>query len=150
MTETTPVAAPVQASALTARLVAGLDLGELTSLYCDLHQHPELSFHEGRTAGIFASRLQRAGATVTTGVGRTGVVGLLENGVGPTVLVRADMDGLPIEERTGLEYASRAVGTTPPAPRPPSCMPAATTYTSAPWSARWTSWRRTATPGRAR
>ena len=76
-------------------------------LYRDLHAHPELSFQETRTAGIVAERLAALGFEVTTGVGITGVVGVLANGDGPTVLLRADMDALPVEERTGLDYASR-------------------------------------------
>lgn len=79
---------------------------EWAELYRDLHQHPELSFQEERTAGIVAHRLAAAGLEVTTGVGGTGVVGVLRNGDGPVVLVRADMDALPVEEKTGLPYAS--------------------------------------------
>lgn len=78
----------------------------LTSLYQDLHAHPELSFAETRTAGIVAARLAELGVEVTTGVGRTGVVGVLRNGEGPVVGLRADMDALPVEEKTGLPYAS--------------------------------------------
>lgn len=62
--------------------------------------------HETRTAKIAADRLKKAGYEVTTGVGQTGVVGVLSNGAGPTVMLRADMDGLPIAEDTGLAYAS--------------------------------------------
>src|SRR5271157_2024708 len=76
-------------------------------LYKDIHAHPELSMHETRTAGIAADRLRKAGYEVTTGVGKTGVVGLLRNGEGPTVMLRADMDALPIAEATGLPYASK-------------------------------------------
>jgi hippurate hydrolase len=83
---------------------------EWAELYRDLHRHPELAFQETRTAGIVASRLRSAGYDVTEGVGRTGVVGVLANGVGPVVLLRADMDALPVEEATGLEYASTARG----------------------------------------
>jgi amidohydrolase len=78
-------------------------------LYRDLHQHPELSHQEHRTAGLVAERLTQAGFEVTTGVGGTGVVGILRNGGGPTVLLRADMDALPVKEDTGLPYASTAV-----------------------------------------
>ena len=78
----------------------------LEELYYDLHAHPELSFAEHRTAGIVADRLTALGLAVTTGIGRTGVVGVLANGDGPTVLLRADMDGLPVAEETGLPYAS--------------------------------------------
>lgn len=81
--------------------------------YRDLHRHPELSFQEHRTARIVADRLRALGLQVASGVGRTGVVGVLRNGEGPTVLLRADMDGLPVQEDTGLPYASTARGTDP-------------------------------------
>ncbi|KQZ11309.1 amidohydrolase [Agromyces sp. Root1464] len=84
---------------------------DLAAVYRDLHANPELSFQEHRTAGIVAETLTALGLTVTTGIGRTGVVGVLENGDGPTVLLRADMDGLPVLEATGLPYASTARGT---------------------------------------
>ena len=87
-------------------MAGGPDLDELAALYRDLHAHPELAFAEHRTAGIVAARLNDLGYRVTTGVGGTGVVGVLANGAGPTVLLRADMDGLPVLERTGLPYAS--------------------------------------------
>src|SRR5690349_23822466 len=86
---------------------------DLDAVYRDLHANPELSFQEHRTAGIVAEALGRFGFDVTAGVGRTGVVGVLENGEGPTVLLRADMDGLPVLEATGLPYASTARGTDP-------------------------------------
>jgi hippurate hydrolase len=85
-------------------------LGELEELYKDVHRHPELSMREERTAGLAAERLGKAGFEVTTGVGKTGVVGLLRNGDGPTVMVRADMDALPVREQTGLDYASETDG----------------------------------------
>jgi hippurate hydrolase len=81
-------------------------LPDLEALYKDIHSHPELSMQETRTAGIAAKRLKDAGYEVTTGVGKTGVVGLLRNGDGPTVMLRADMDALPVKEQTGLPYAS--------------------------------------------
>jgi amidohydrolase len=80
---------------------------DLEAFYKDLHAHPELSMQEVRTAGLAADRLRAAGYEVTTGVGKTGVVGLLRNGDGPTIMLRADMDALPIEEATGLPYASK-------------------------------------------
>ena len=86
---------------------------EWVSLYQDLHRNPELSFQETRTAGIVAARLRDLGYDVTEGVGRTGVVGLLANGDGPVVLLRADMDALPVAESTGLGYASTARGVDP-------------------------------------
>jgi metal-dependent amidase/aminoacylase/carboxypeptidase family protein len=73
-------------------------LPDIEALYKDIHAHPELSMHETRTAGIAADRLKKAGYEVTTGVGKTGVVGLLRNGEGETVMLRADMDALPIAE----------------------------------------------------
>lgn len=86
---------------------------DLAELYKDLHEHPELSHHERRTAAAVAERVQAMGYEVATEVGGTGVVGRLENGAGPTVLLRADMDALPVEEKTGLPYASTATGTDP-------------------------------------
>jgi amidohydrolase len=86
-------------------------LPDLEALYKDVHSHPELSMQETRTAGLAADRLRSAGYEVTTGVGTTGVVGVLRNGDGPTVMLRADMDALPVEEATGLPYASKATAT---------------------------------------
>ncbi len=77
--------------------------------YRDLHQHPELSHLEHNTAAAVAERLAKFGFEVTTGIGGTGVVGVLHNGEGPTVLLRADMDALPVKEDTGLPYASTEV-----------------------------------------
>jgi amidohydrolase len=90
-------------------VVKNLDslLPDLEALYKDVHAHPELSMQESRTAGLAADRLRAAGYEVTTEVGGTGVVGLLRNGHGPTVMLRADMDALPIKEATGLPYASK-------------------------------------------
>jgi len=81
---------------------------KLEALFLDFHQHPELSHMETRTAGIIAKELRAAGAEVTEGIGGTGVVGVMRNGPGATVLVRADMDGLPLKEDTDLAYASEA------------------------------------------
>src|SRR4051812_33737388 len=81
-------------------------LPDLERVYTDIHAHPELSMQETRTAGIAADRLRAAGVNVTTGVGKTGVVGVLRNGDGPTIMLRADMDALPVREETGLAYAS--------------------------------------------
>jgi hippurate hydrolase len=86
---------------------------ELRPLYEDLHAHPELSFSETATAAKLADRLRALGFEVTTGVGKTGLVGVLRNGAGKTVMLRTDLDGLPIEEKTGLPYASRATGIDP-------------------------------------
>ena len=86
-------------------------LPDLEKLYTDIHAHPELSMQETRTAGIAAARLRDAGYDVTSGIGKTGVVGLLRNSDGPTVMLRADMDALPVQEATGLPYASKATAT---------------------------------------
>ncbi len=85
----------------------------LPALYRELHRHPELSFQEHATAELVAAELERCGFDTTSGVGGTGVVGLMANGPGPTVLLRADMDALPVAEDTGLEYASTGRGTDP-------------------------------------
>jgi hippurate hydrolase len=78
----------------------------LEAFYRDLHAHPELSLEEKRTAGKIAERLRAAGFEVAEGIGGHGVVGILKNGAGPTLMIRADMDALPIVERTGVPYAS--------------------------------------------
>jgi amidohydrolase len=89
------------------------ELDYLEALYKDIHSHPELSLQEKRTARLAAERLKTAGFEVTEGVGGTGVVGLLKNGDGPTVMLRADMDALPVKEATGLSYASTVMATDP-------------------------------------
>lgn len=86
---------------------------ELSSLYVDLHRTPELSFQEQKTAARMAERLRGLGFEVTAGVGGHGVVGVLKNGAGPTVMLRTDLDALPVEEKTGLPYASTAKATDP-------------------------------------
>lgn len=83
------------------------ELPALTATYKQLHAHPELSLQEVQTSARLAKELKALGFTVTEKVGSTGVVGVLKNGPGPTVLVRTDMDALPIVERTGLPYASK-------------------------------------------
>jgi amidohydrolase len=105
--------ASTQASTSGTASLAGLDalLPDLEALYKDIHAHPELSMHETRTADIAAKHLRDAGYAVTTGVGKTGVVGLLRNGDGPVVMLRADMDALPVAEATGLPYASKVTAT---------------------------------------
>jgi len=76
------------------------------ALYLDLHQHPELSKHEVETAAKLANEIRQLGYEVTTGVGGTGVVGILKNGTGPTVMLRTELDALPVTENTGLAFAS--------------------------------------------
>lgn len=101
-------AAPAQADDLRAELAA--DMPELMELYRDLHANPELSFQEHRTAAKLAAIARDLGFEVTEGVGQTGVVAVMRNGTGPTVMLRADMDGLPVVEQTGLPFASKQVG----------------------------------------
>src|SRR3954471_12365052 len=103
--------APFPAAAQDLRSAIQADMPELMNLYRDLHAHPELSMQETRSAARMAEEARRVGFTVTAGVGRTGVVAVLQNGPGPVLLLRADMDALPVEEQTGLPFASHVRGT---------------------------------------
>lgn len=103
-----PTAVQVAGPGLSDNLVA-----ELERIYKDIHANPELSMQERRTAGIAANWLREQGYEVSEGVGGTGVIGVLRNGEGATVLMRADMDALPMKESTGLPYASTKIGTDP-------------------------------------
>jgi amidohydrolase len=101
----------------TPQSLADAELPSLLAIYKDIHSHPELSGHEERTAALVAKELRAAGCQVTEHVGKYenskhkayGVVGVMKNGDGPTVLVRTDTDALPVEEETGLPYASKVV-----------------------------------------
>src|SRR5436309_9804197 len=101
----------------TPQSLVDADLPSLLGIYKDIHSHPELSAHEERTAALVAKELRAAGCQVTEHLGKYeksalkgyGVVGVMKNGDGPTVLVRTDMDALPVEEETGLPYASKVV-----------------------------------------
>jgi amidohydrolase len=96
-------------AAITAAI--GDEEAGLIAVRRDIHAHPELAFHEVRTAGVVARELARLGISCRTGVGRTGVVGTIEGGrPGPVIAIRGDMDALPIEERTGLAFASQNAG----------------------------------------
>ena len=86
---------------------AKYNIDEIVNLYKFLHSNPELSWQEDKTASHLADILETYGYKVTRGVGKKGVVAILENGKGPTLMIRADMDALPIEEKTNLEYASK-------------------------------------------
>jgi len=90
-------------------LAAQADYKYLESLYYHLHKNPELSFHEKNTSTRLAKELRKAGFDVTVNVGGYGLVGVIKNGPGPVLMIRADMDGLPVEEKTGLEYASKTL-----------------------------------------
>jgi hippurate hydrolase len=115
MLRTACLALVVLTAASTARAdapergLAGLDeiYPKLDALYLELHRNPELSMREVKTEARLAAELKALGYQVTTGVGGTGVVGVLKNGTGPTVLLRTELDALPIEENTGLPYASK-------------------------------------------
>ncbi len=93
---------------LTSRIIQSVDSDtkRLTELFEDIHRNPELGFMETRTAGIVARELEALGYEVQTGIGKTGLVAIMRNGDGPVVLYRADMDAVPVEEATGVPYAS--------------------------------------------
>ncbi len=110
------LAAPIAKSQSALDTTISADVPGLVTIYKDLHANPELSHYEARTSGVLAKNLRDAGYTVTERVGvypdgshAYGVVGVLKNGPGPTLLIRADMDALPIVEETGLPYASHVV-----------------------------------------
>src|SRR5579871_2839886 len=104
---------PEKTASESANILKSLDglLPELESVYKDIHSHPELSMQEVRTSQLAADQLRSAGYEVTTGIGKTGVVGVLRNGDGPTIMLRADMDALPVKEATDLPYASEVTST---------------------------------------
>ena len=99
------IAAPTSAATIGESVKA--DLPSLMAMYRDFHANPELSMQEVRTPAKLAAEMKKLGFTVTEKVGKTGVVAVLRNGAGPTLMIRADMDGLPIVEQTGLPYASK-------------------------------------------
>ena len=103
------MAAILTSSAQNVSLSGQVDsvFSDAHALYLDLHQHPEISSHETRTAAVLAEKLRGLGYEVTEHVGGTGVVGILKNGAGPTVMLRTELDALPVEEKTGLPYASK-------------------------------------------
>ena len=105
----TPVAA-LDVAAVKPLILTGVaaDYAHLDALYKDIHQHPELGFQETRTAAKLAGEMRALGFTVTERVGKTGIVAIYKNGPGPTILVRTELDALPMEEKTGLPYASVA------------------------------------------
>ncbi|HEX8840419.1 MAG TPA: M20/M25/M40 family metallo-hydrolase, partial [Sphingomicrobium sp.] len=107
MTVTTPAAAATLKESIRA------DMPMLMELYRDLHANPELSMEEVRTPALLAPKVRQLGFQVTEHVGKTGVVAVMKNGPGPVVLIRADMDGLPVKEQTGLPFASKATGKLP-------------------------------------
>src|SRR5215208_3945774 len=105
---------PANAELDVARLKAAIetsfeaDYPKLDALYRDLHAHPELAFEEVKTAAKLAAEMRALGFEVTEKVGKTGLVAIYNNGDGPTIMVRTELDALPMEEKTSLEYASKA------------------------------------------
>jgi len=117
-TATLSLAAQSSSSAADLKIAAERQLPALTDTYMHLHENPELSKHEVQTAAFVSGELRKLGYAVTEHVGKyedgtqaEGVVAVMENGVGPRLLIRTDMDGLPVEEKTGLDYASRVTAT---------------------------------------
>jgi len=104
-------ASPVTAAALSDSIRA--DMPMLLTLYRDIHAHPELSMEEVRTPALLAPKMRELGFQVTEHVGKTGVVAVMKNGPGPVLLIRADMDALPVKEETGLPFASQVTGKLP-------------------------------------
>jgi hippurate hydrolase len=102
------IAAPASADPLNDAIAA--DMPALMAIYQDLHIHPELSFKEIRSSAILADAAKKAGFEVSTGVGKTGIVAVMRNGPGPVLLLRTDMDALPVSEQTGLVFASTTPG----------------------------------------
>jgi amidohydrolase len=103
-------ASPATAAALSDAIRG--DMPQLMNLYRDIHAHPELSMQEVRTPGLLAPEMRKLGFDVTEHVGKTGVVAVMKNGGGPVLLIRADMDALPVKEQTGLSFASTVRGKT--------------------------------------
>ncbi|HET7708618.1 MAG TPA: amidohydrolase [Sphingomicrobium sp.] len=104
---------PTPAAAATLKESIAADMPQLMTLYRDLHANPELSMQEVRSPARLAAEVRKLGFQVTEKVGKTGVVAVMKNGPGPTLLLRADMDALPVKEQTGLPFASKVVGTLP-------------------------------------
>ena len=103
--------ASTPASTATLESAVRTDMPALMALYRDLHAHPELSMQEVRTPAKLAAEMRKLGFDVTEKVGQTGVVAVMKNGAGPVLMIRADMDGLPVVEQTGLPYASKVRAT---------------------------------------
>ena len=105
--------ASVPATAATLSDAIRADMPQLMTLYRDLHANPELSMQEVRTPALLAPQMRKLGFDVTEHVGKTGVVAVMKNGPGPVLLIRADMDALPVKEETGLPFASKVMGKLP-------------------------------------
>lgn len=105
------IASPATSAALSDAIHA--DMPQLMTLYRDIHAHPELSMQEVRTPALLAPQMRKLGFNVTEHVGKTGLVAVMKNGPGPVLLIRADMDALPVREQTGLAFASQVTGKLP-------------------------------------
>ena len=105
------LATPAASATLSEAIHA--DMPQLMTLYRDIHAHPELSMQEVRTPALLAPQMRKLGFDVTEHVGKTGVVAVMRNGPGPVLLIRADMDALPVKEQTGLPFASQVTGKLP-------------------------------------
>jgi amidohydrolase len=105
------LSAQIPRPAWTTASIAEVDAiyPDVEALYIDLHRNPELAFHETQTAAKLAARVKALGFDVTAGVGQTGIVAVMKNGSGPTVMLRTELDALPVEEKTGLPFASKVV-----------------------------------------
>src|SRR6476620_9588762 len=103
-----PARAEIDVARLKAAIETSLeaDYPKLDALYKEIHAHPELAFEEVKTAARLAAEMRALGFEVTERVGRTGLVAIYKNGDGPTIMVRTELDALPMEEKTGLAYAS--------------------------------------------
>src|SRR4051812_39065517 len=110
---TAALLASAAASAATLTDSIRADMPQLMTLYRDLHANPELSMQEVRTPALMAPKMRELGFQVTEHVGQTGLVAVMKNGPGPVLLLRADMDALPVREQTGLPFASHATGKLP-------------------------------------
>jgi hippurate hydrolase len=106
-------ATPLPAAAATLSESIRADMPQLMDLYRDLHANPELSMQEVRTPALLAPQMRKLGFDVTEHVGKTGLVAVMKNGPGPVLLIRADMDALPVKEQTGLPFASKVTGKLP-------------------------------------
>lgn len=135
--------ASAQTPALNSAVNAQIDRAypALQALYEDIHSHPEIAFEEVRTAAKLAAEMRALGFTVTEGVGKTGLVAIFENGAGPTVMVRTELDALPMEERPACPMRA-APRPCPTAARASSPTAAATMCTWPPGWARRAPWSR--------
>ncbi|HSJ40568.1 MAG TPA: M20/M25/M40 family metallo-hydrolase, partial [Xanthobacteraceae bacterium] len=105
------IASPATAATLSDSIHA--DMPQLMTLYRELHAHPELSMQEVWTPAKLAPEMRKVGFKVTEHVGKTGLVAIMRNGPGPVLMLRADMDALPVKEQTGLPFASKMTGKLP-------------------------------------